>query len=78
MIWPFEHTQERFVEQGCRLQGMASTLAPEIFRCQAPKVFVRFSRQFTGIYATASGCVARRTYYVFDHYGLAYHMPKRM
>jgi hypothetical protein len=78
MIWPFEHTQERFVEQGCRLQGMPKALAPEIFRGQAAKLFVRCSGQFTGISATASVCVAMRTYYVFDRYGLAYHMPKRM
>jgi hypothetical protein len=78
MIWLFEHTQECFVEQGCGLERMTGTLASEIFRSQAAKLFVRCSRQFTGISATASVCVAMRTYHVFDHYGLAYHMPKRM
>jgi hypothetical protein len=35
MIWPFEDAQESFVQQGCRLEGMTSTFASEIFRGQA-------------------------------------------
>jgi hypothetical protein len=77
-IWLFEHTQECFVEQGCGLEGMTGTLASEIFRGQAAKLFVRCSRQFTDICATACVPEPRGSYYVADLRGRAYHMPKRM
>jgi hypothetical protein len=73
-IWPFEHAQERFVEQGGRLEGMTRTLASEIFRGQAAQRFVRFSRQFTALRATACvGLSKGGYYYVVDLRGPAYH-----
>jgi hypothetical protein len=35
MIRAFEYAQKSFVQQGCRLEGMTSTFASEIFRGQA-------------------------------------------
>jgi len=35
MIRAFEYAQKSFVQQGCRLKGMTSTFASEIFRGQA-------------------------------------------
>jgi hypothetical protein len=53
MIRPFEHTQERFVQQGRRLQGVTRPLTPQIFRSQAAKLFIRRNRQLNGICAMA-------------------------
>jgi hypothetical protein len=78
MIWLFKHTQKCFVEQGCRLQGVAGTLSSEIFRGEAAKLFICRRRQFTSIRPTACLRVAGGSYSQFDIHGLAYHMPERM